>query len=451
MAKKTINSERPGGFKDFLPAEYLAREEMMNKLEKVFRLFGFNPIETPKVEFLKTLSGEESDTGKNIFHIKGKDDNEVLALPFDHTVPLARILASNPYNPKSKTGIKLPWKRMVKGVVFRGETPQSGRYRQFYQMDADIAGTSSMLADAEIINLMYKSLKELGLKNFIIKINNRKILNGLTKLIKIKSGEKDNTTKEIFRILDKLDKIGIEKVLKELKSSSVGLSSKGALKIKEYINLKGDNKNLLKECKKIFKDIKIAEEGIGELEEILNYLKEMKVPENNIQIDFSIARGLDYYTGPVMETSLLDAPEFGSIFSGGRYNNLVSRFTGKELPAVGASIGVDRLFTALEQLNIIKKDKNTVTETMILRLMPDKNKEYIKIANELRELGLNTEISFLEDTTFKSQFNYALNQGVKYVIIYGEEEFKKSVVQIKNLETRKQEEIKIKNLGNYFK
>ncbi len=234
MAKKIINPERPGGFRDFLPAEYLAREEMMDKIEKTFKLFGFNPIETPEVEFLKTLSGEESDTGKNIFHIKGRDENETLALRFDHTVPLARILASNPYNPKSKSGIKLPWKRMVRGVVFRGETPQNGRYRQFYQMDADIAGTSSMLADAEIINLMYRSLKELGLKNFVIKINNRKILNGLAELTEIKD-KKENTIKEMFRILDKLDKIGIEKVLKELKGAPVNLSSKGALKIKEYI------------------------------------------------------------------------------------------------------------------------------------------------------------------------------------------------------------------------
>lgn len=461
MSNKRINADRPGGFKDFLPAEFLAREEMMGKIEEVFRRFGFDPLETPQVEFLKTLSGEESETGKNIFRILGSKKNEELALPFDHTMPLARVLASYPYNPKTQEGFRLPWKRMVRGPVFRGETPQSGRYRQFYQMDADIAGTSSMLADAEIISLMHESLKALGLENFLIKLNNRKILNGLAEVAGIKDrgkAKKEDILKEMFRILDKIEKIGAKKVIAELKKkpaadkpAAPNLPEQTIKKIENYINLKGNNRELLKQCKKIFSGIKIAEEGIAELEEILKYLKTMQVPGNKVQIDFSIARGLDYYTGPVMETVLTDAPEFGSVFSGGRYDNLVSKFTGQDLPMVGSSVGVDRLFAALEHLGLIDKNRQTVSEVMVLRLASDKNKEYIKLTQKLRKLGLNTELSLLEDTTFKSQFNYALSQGVKYLVICGEEEFKKGTVQIKNLKTRKQKGVKRKELKKYFK
>jgi histidyl-tRNA synthetase len=210
MAENIVKPERPGGFLDFLPADYLARELMLKKIEKIFRSFGFDPIETPRIEFLKTLSGETSDTGKNIFHIKNAPDDEPLALPFDHTVPFARILAANPYDNKKKTGIRLPWRRMVVGPVFRSDTPQSGRYRQFYQFDVDIAGTSSMIADAEIISMMYLTMVNLGVKKFRIHLNNRKILNGLASLTQIQDRENvkaDDITREMMRTLDKLDKI----------------------------------------------------------------------------------------------------------------------------------------------------------------------------------------------------------------------------------------------------
>ncbi len=221
MADNVVKPERPGGFLDFLPPDYLAREKMLGTIQKIFRSFGFDPIETPRIEFLKTLAGETSDTGKNIFHIKSSHDDEPLAMPFDHTVPFARILAANPYNAKKRTGIRLPWRRMVVGPVFRADTPQSGRYRQFYQFDADIAGTSSMLADAEIVAIMFLTMDALGVKRFKIRLNNRKILNGLAILADIHDrgeAKADHVTKEMMRILDKIDKIGLEKVLTELES-----------------------------------------------------------------------------------------------------------------------------------------------------------------------------------------------------------------------------------------
>ncbi|MCP4352139.1 MAG: histidine--tRNA ligase [Desulfobacterales bacterium] len=460
MKENIVKPERPGGFLDFLPADYLAREKMLKTIEKVFRSFGFDPIETPRVEFLKTLSGETSDTGKNIFHIKSAHDDEPLAMPFDHTVPFARILAANPYDAKKKTGIRLPWRRMVVGPVFRSDTPQSGRYRQFYQFDADIAGTSSMLADAEIVAIIYLVMKELGVDRFKIRLNNRKILNGLASLTGITDrGEvkADDITKEMMRILDKLDKIGLDAVLSELQAKPKAssdpvpeLSDSAIEKIKAFLDLKGNNEEKLVLCQDVFKGVDEAEEGINELRQVLEYTGSMEIPAEFVEIDFSIARGLDYYTGPVMETILLDAPEFGSVFGGGRYNDLVARFTGKELPATGASMGVDRLFAALSHLGLIDRTEHTVAEVMVMRLEKDHDTDYLKIASDLRTAGINAEISLLNDTTFKSQFNFAISRGVKFVIICGGNEFEKQTVQIKNLQTRVQEEISRNELVNYF-
>ena len=458
--QKTIKPEKPGGFLDFLPAEYIARDKIIKTAKKVFSSFGFDPVETPKIEFYKTLSGEKSDTGKQIFQIRSEKENEPLALIFDHTVPLARIVAENPYNTKTDKGIELPWKRMAFGPVFRGESPQSGRYCQLYQIDADIVGSSSDLADTELIALIYKTFSKLKIENFVIKINNRKILNGLADIADIKDREsvtKENITKEILRILDKINKIGTEEVLKKLQEKpkkenplAPGLSEQTIKEVKKYLSLKGDNHQLLDECGKIFKNSGIAQEGIKELTKIIKLLKSFNVPEEFVKIDFSIARGLDYYTGPVMETFLLDAPEFGSVASGGRYNNLLTRFTGKELPATGVSIGIDRLFAALKKLELINTKKNTLTDVMVLRLLKNRDEEYLKIADTIRKKGYNCEISLLKDTTFKNQFNFAIRKGIKYIIICGEEEFKKGTVQIKNTKTREQKEIKQEEIGNFF-
>ncbi len=460
MPEPIVKPERPGGFLDFLPTEYIAREKMLKIIDNVFRSFGFDPIETPRIEFLKTLAGETSNTGKNIFHIRNNQEDESLAIPFDHTIPLARLLAANPYDAKKRTGIRLPWRRMVVGPVFRADSPQSGRYRQFYQFDADIAGSATMMADAEIVALMYHTMCALGVVRFKIRLNNRKILNGLAVVADIKDRDgmsADAITKEMMRILDKLDKIGLDRVVQELQASPENqyspapqLTDSSIEKIKEFLDLKGDHQEKIAQCRKIFGDIEIAQEGLDELEEILKYLDSMKIPKEYVDIDFSIARGLDYYTGPVYETVLLDAPQFGSVFSGGRYNNLVRRFTGKALPATGTSIGVDRLFAALSHLGVIDKSRQTVTEVMILRIEQDHDADYLSIASELRKIGVNTEVSMLDDTSFKGQFNFAISRGVKYIIICGSMEFEKGTLQVKNLETRKQEEIARDQLKTYF-
>ena len=461
MDKRIIKPEHPGGFLDFLPEHFLAREKMLQTINQVFRSFGYNPIETPIAEFLKVLTGED-DTSKNIFLLggRGSSKDENLALRFDHTVPLARLLSANPYNDKLKTGIKLPWRRMVVGPVFRADAPQKGRYRQFYQFDVDIAGSASMLADAEIISIIYQTLTALKVKRFVIKINNRKILNGLAQLLNVMDRDvltSADITKEIMRILDKIPKIGRQAVLEELCQFPVNqydpapnLDSLAVSKVEDYLDIKGDNYNKLLQCQALLGNITMAEEGIKELQTILVHLHQLEIPSAAVEIDFSIARGLDYYTGPVFEASLLDAPEFGSIFSGGRYNDLVKRFTGQQLPAVGASIGVDRLFTALQHLGIIEVKRSTISNVMILRLASDQDAYYLDIANRLRKLNLNVELSLLDDTTFESQFYFAINQGVQYVVIAGDNEISKNSVQIKNLVTREQTEIPVTEISNFF-
>ncbi|MGN7612380.1 histidine--tRNA ligase [Magnetococcales bacterium HHB-1] len=452
-----IKPERPGGFLDFLPSEYLIREKLIETIREVFHSFGYDPIETPMIEFEKVLAGEKSDTGKNIFRIAKSDEkSEKLALRFDQTVPFARLLAANPYNKRGKTGIRLPWRRMVVGPVFRGESPQSGRYRQFYQFDIDIAGTTSMLADAEIVAVMQQTMKALQIDRYTIRLNHRKILNGLIKdLLNIKaraSLSADDIAVQVIRILDKVEKITPKTFHHELTKPALDdfdpapqLEASAVQLLNQFIQISGDNQEKLAQAEKLLNASPHALEGVEELRQILTSI----TSEAHIEIDFSIARGLDYYTGPVMELGLLDAPEFGSVFSGGRYNDLVSRFTGGELPAVGASIGVDRLFAALKSLSALPEARH-ITDVMVLRLCRGRESEYIAVAEKIRACGFNVELSLEDDLTFKSQFYNAINRNAHFAVIMGEAEFEKETVQVKNLQTRKQEEMPLEAIKAFF-
>ncbi len=460
MKETVVKPERPGGFLDYPPADCLARERMIRTIERVYRSFGFDSLETPIVEFTKTLAGETSDTGKNIFHVKSGEADEPLALRFDHTVPFARFLAANPFDAKTKTGIRLPWRRMVFGPVFRGEKPQSGRYRQFYQFDVDIAGTESMIADAEIIAVTAQVLHALNVARFSIRINHRGILNGLAELSGIadrKGVSGADISKEMMRILDKADKIGREAVFEQLRrppandfDAAPNLSPTSADRVREFLEITGDNEEKLSRAASIFRGIAPAERGIEDLRMILSYLPAMEIPSGSVTVDFSIARGLDYYTGPVMESVLTGAPEFGSVISGGRYDDLVRRFTGQVLPATGTSIGVDRLYAALVKSGAAGRDRQTAAEAMVLQLTPDREADYINMAAEIRRAGVNTEVCLLTDHTFKAQFHFALNRGVTFAVICGTDEFAENTVQVKNLTTRKQEKIPRNALTDYF-
>lgn len=462
--KKLIEAERPGGFLDFLPDGYLAREKMIETIRKTFQSFGFESMETPIVEFDKVLKGEESETGKQIFSITSSDTKgEALGLRFDQTVPFARMLAANPYNAHEKTGIKLPFKRMVLGPVFRGESPQQGRYRQFYQFDIDIAGSDLMMADAEVLMVMYQTMKNLGVENFVVRTNNRKVFQGLIDSVEelLKDSNKsdlEDISTEVIRIIDKVDKITVDGIVAELNKKlsdefnlEKDLIENIVEKVKTLLSISGDNFSRLDQCAELFKDSEKAQEGINELREVFELLQKAGVDEKNIVVDFSIARGLDYYTGTVMEVHLSDVPEFGSVFGGGRYNKLMERFTGQDLPVVGAGLGVDRLFPALDKLGLIDRSEKTSNDVMVLRLSDQYDAEYFDLVQKIREAGMNATVCFLSDTTFKRQFNFALNSGVKFVVIMGEDEIGKGVCQVKNLETREQVKVGVGEVEGYFK
>ena len=435
--EKRVKPELGSGFRDYGSGDAILRQRLLEKIRKTFEDFGFDPMETPAVERTEVLLGGEKESGKIIFNVRGsKEKKSDLSLRFDLTVPLARFLAINPEIPK-------PFKRYQIGNVWRGESPQAGRYREFLQADLDIAGASSTDADAEIIAVIWKTFKNLGLSKFIIKINNRKVLNGLPQY----AGFPEKKLPELLRFVDKKEKIGEEALKKELKKV---FKEKVAAKIWEIIAISGDTKTRLIKARETLRGNAAAEEGINELIEIARNLNTAGVLPENWEIDYSVARGLGYYTGSVFETYLTDAKEFGSVASGGRYDFLTVPFTGQKLPTVGGSIGVDRLYAVFEKLNLLKK-KQTSVKVLILNLLPELKKEYLELAQVMRAANINTSFYLGDDRAFQAQLAYAVKKEIPYVVILGENESKRSTVTVKNLVTREQKEIPKEKIVEYFK
>lgn len=437
-AGKRIKPDLPAGFRDYGPAEAIAKHGMIDTIRTTFERFGFDPLETSSVQRTEVLTGGEEDSGKIIFNVKGSQEEESdlpaessakegSSLRFDLTVPLARFMAANPDLPK-------PFKRYQIGTVWRGERPQQGRYREFLQADVDIVGSSLIEADAEIAMIIYTIFKELGINNFVINYNNRKMLDKLPDYAEF-SEEK---LWEALRIIDKKDKIGIDGVRNELKKT---FSEKIADKILEF--LMSDFEPTLQG------------EGFQEYGEIASMLSQntgLDAGRVNkfFKLERTLVRGLSYYTGSVFEVMLPDAPEIGSVCGGGRYDELVSQFTGQKIPAVGVSFGVDRLFAKMEKLETLKKQQ-TLTQVLILQLDANLKNEYFAMAQELRNAGINTALYLGDDTTFQAQLAYALKKEIPYVVIHGANEAKQNIVAIKNLQTREQEKVPRDKLVDYFK
>lgn len=419
------------GFRDFLPEKEIIRESIIKTAKEVYESFGFVPLETPALEYAETLLGKyggEADV--LVYQFKDYGGREV-ALRYDLTVPLARVIAMYPELPK-------PFKRYQIAPVWRAEKPQRGRFREFIQCDIDIVGTSSMMADSEIVSIIYKTMKALGFDRFIIQINNRKILDGLITSLQIDKSQ----SLVIFRILDKFEKIGFEEVKKELLDK--GFNKRAVDRLLQFIQIKGSNKEILSLLKKMFPDNSEVLKGTEELKLILNYAKASGVPEDNLKINLGIVRGLDYYTGSVFETILLDSPEVGSVFGGGRYDNLIGMFFNKEIPAVGVSLGVDRLFSAIETTKILPTKIST--SRVLVTIFDESTKvQSLKIADKLRRSGINTEIYFDKDNLGK-QLTYAYKKGTPLAIIIGPKELKNKRVTLKDLRSGRQKTIKVSNL-----
>lgn len=418
--QKRVKPDLPAGFRDYGPADTIAKQGMVDTIRTTFERFGFDPLETSSVQRTEVLTGGEKDSGKIIFNVKGsQEETSDSSLRFDLTVPLARFMAANPDLPK-------PFKRYQIGTVWRGERPQAGRYREFLQADVDIVGSSSIDADAEIAIIIYTVFKNLGIAPFIINYNNRKVLNLLPDF----AGFPQEKLWDVLRIIDKRDKIGGNGVANEIAKE---FSQTTAAKIEQFISGatdKGDG---------------------GDYAAIRRILETAGVDCAAFFVqNRSLVRGLSYYTGSVFEVTLPDAPEIGSVCGGGRYDELVAQFTGQNIPAVGVSFGVDRLFAAMEKLETRKK-KQTLTQVLILQLDADLKNEYFVMAQELRNAGINTALYLGDDPMLKGQLNYALKKEIPYVIIYGEREEKEGIVAIKNLATRQQEEIPRDKLAEYFR
>lgn len=412
------------GFMQLLPNEQILFNEMKEKIQKIYEKFGFLPLDTPIIESSEVLLAKAGgETEKQIYRFNKGDSD--LSLRFDLTVPLAKYVTENYAN------LNFPFRRYQIGKVYRGERAQRGRFREFYQCDIDIIGENelSLINDAEIPSIIYATFKELGFDNFTISINNRKILNGLFESLDLKEKSVD-----ILRIIDKIDKIGKENVIKEIKDLEV--SNEKIDTIMNFISITGDIEYTISELRNLNIKNDLFELGVNELEEVAKNINLFGVPMENYKIDLTIARGLDYYTGTVYETFLNEYRSLGSVCSGGRYDNLAEYYTDKKLPGVGISIGLTRLFFQLNDKKIIEAGNKSISKVLIISMVDDFTKS-IEVATKLRNAGINTQI-YTNNAKIKNQFKYASRLNIPYVIVIGEDEIKENKVSLKNMESGEQ-------------
>ncbi|MEG0912486.1 MAG: histidine--tRNA ligase [Oscillospiraceae bacterium] len=419
MNPNIVKPKTLSGFMELLPKEQLQFNKIKAALERVYGLYGFYPLDTPVLEYAEILFAKAGgETEKQVYRFtKGDTD---LAMRFDLTVPLAKYVAKN------YSELTFPFKRYQIGKVYRGERAQKGRFREFYQSDIDIIGDGelSTINDAEIPSIIYNIFTELGLDDFTIRINNRKVLSGFFAMLSL-----DEKAGDIMRAVDKIEKLGRDTVLREL----LELEIDGELceKILGFIEIKGENEQIIEKLRALSDGNELFENGVGELELVAKCIDAFDVPRKNYRIDLSIARGLDYYTGTVYETTFNTHPEIGSICSGGRYDNLAGYYTEKQLPGVGISIGLTRLFYILNEMNYIGGGANSPADVLIIP-MTDELSHAIGASSVLRKSGIRTQIYF-ENKKFKHRIGYADKQGIPFAVFLGEEEIAQNMVKLKNM------------------
>ncbi len=424
------------GFMELLPNEQILFNKMKNIIASSYEKYGFLPINTPIIEDSAILLAKAGgETEKQIYRFQ-KGDND-LALRFDLTVPLAKYVTQ--YYDK----LSFPFRRYQIGKVYRGEKPQRGRYRELYQCDIDIIGDGklSIINDAEIPSVIYNTFKNLGLNDFTISINNRKILNGF--FLELDLQEKAT---EILRVIDKLEKIGIEKVKAELLSFVDNVKTE---KIIDFITITGSNDEKIKKLENLKIQNEVFTEGVKELNQVVKFIRIFGVPEINFKVDLTIARGLDYYTGTVYETFLNKYKYLGSICSGGRYDNLTEYYSERKMPGVGISIGLTRLFFVLTDNNIINSQNETTIDVLVVSMTDDYD-FCAKIATKMRENNLNVQIN-VEEQKIVKKFKAADKLNVKNVIIVGEDEVKNNNVTLKNMISGEQETLELDEAINKIK
>ncbi len=419
--KKIVKPSTLPGFMELLPAEQIKFNQMRDTIKEVYERYGFIPLDTPVIErsdVLLVKSGGETE--KQVYRFM-KGDTDV-AMRFDLTVPLARYVAQHMAN------LTFPFRRYQIGKVYRGEKNQKGRFREFYQCDIDIIGRNSLevVNDAEIPAIINDVFTQLGLPEFIIRINNRKLMNGLFQHYGLAGRP------EILKAIDKLEKIGPEKSRKELMDE--GLEKDAIDAVFGFIQLKGSNDEILEGLKKVGIENELYQTGVRELESVTRLIRAFGVPEEHFSLDLTIVRGLDYYTGTVYETLLKNYPEIGSVCSGGRYDNLAEHYTKEKLPGVGISIGLTRLFYQLSEAGLLGEMKQSVLTQLLVVPIGDTLETCAAVARRFRDAGIITEV-FLEDTKIGKKMNYANKQGIPWVVLVGDEEVQDDLVALKDFES----------------
>ena len=423
---ETIKPRTLSGFMELLPAPQMQLERMMQILRETYALYGFTPLDTPLLESAEILLAKGGgETEKQIYRFQKGDSD--LALRFDLTVPLAKYVALH-YGELS-----FPFRRYQIGKVYRGERAQRGRFREFYQADIDIIGDGKLdiLNEAEIPSIIYTIFRRFGLKRFTIRVNNRKLLNGFYALLGL-SGQSG----DIMRTVDKLDKIGAEKV-RAILIEDCGVSEEQADEILRFIAIRGTNAEVLDALQAWSGKNEVFDTGLSELTAVAAQLSAFGVPEENFAIDLTIARGLDYYTGTVYETTLDDHPEIGSVCSGGRYDDLAAYYTDRKLPGVGISIGLTRLFYVLGEQGMLNDALPTAPADCLLLPMTDDLSAAVRLATALRQAGIRTQL-YSEQKKFKAKMQYADKLGIPYVIFLGEDEIARGECSVKELRTGEQ-------------
>ncbi len=415
------------GFMELLPQKQQQMERFFQVLRETYSLYGFTPLDTPVIEAAEVLLAKGGgDTEKQIYRFEKGDSD--LALRFDLTVPLAKYVAMN-YGQ-----LTFPFRRFQIGKVYRGERAQRGRFREFYQADIDIIGDGQLdiLNEAEIPAVIFRTFSTLGLKRFQIRVNNRKILNGFYAMLGLteKSGD-------IMRTVDKLDKIGADKVKGLLMEEEIGLTADQADEILTFIAITGTNEEILDKLSAYQGKHELFDLGYEELKAVVSCLSAFGVPQENFAVDLTIARGLDYYTGTVYETTMLDYPEIGSICSGGRYDNLAEYYTDRKLPGVGISIGATRLFYVLEEQGLLNPDQPTAPADVLVIPMADDFVKAVEVATTLRDAGIRTQL-YTEKKKFKAKIGYADKLGIPYVVFLGEDEIANNVITLKEMTSGEQ-------------
>jgi histidine--tRNA ligase len=427
----------PSGFPEYLPAEQIEFNRLVNIVRRVYEEYGFSPIDTPDLELsevLLTKSGGETEQQIYRF-IKGSND---LTMRFDLTVPLARYVAQH------ESELIFPFRRYHIGKVHRGERAQAGRFREFYQCDIDVIGSNSVAVDAEMPIVINKIFEQFDIGEFTVHINNRKILNGFFESLGL-----SNISKDVLRIVDKIDKISANSFTEELER--LGLSADQITRLREFININGSKDVILNKLEKISLDCKSDQfkQGVKEIGLVVKTIRDFGLSDSRFMIDLRIARGLDYYTGTVYETTLNNHPEIGSICSGGRYDNLASHYTKKYLPGVGVSIGLSRLFYKLCEIGAIELTRFSSAEVVVMPIGSGQITASVKIAEKLRSIGINTML-YTEENNMRKKLKYADKMGFEWVVLIGEDELLTEEVMLKNMLTGESIRIKSVELDSFL-